>query len=797
MSIINRKLYQKGFSLIELMVAVAILAMAIFGIFLAFSTSFQGMADARAVTVATNYAREAMEDIKNMDFDEIPTPEIESSSVTVNGITYNRQVIVQESSNIKKVITTVTWKDRNGKQKMVETDMVVHFIETTAGVATKTILYADPYNVLVLENEYDTPTTKNKSIITAVIKDAIGNTIIDWDKEVIFSLTGSAGSGSLSSTTIPPGNPITISPDDFINGKAIITFTSSDDTGEAIITASTEGLTPDSVTINVYDPGVPVKINLTNFFPSEPEKEILFMKPGSTSTIKATIVDATGDTVLISEKEFTMTFTVSVRGTLDNQLFFGPGVVTTVLTSSLTAGTITVTASASTTEFGVISGVINVITGGKIILSASPIEVPSGEESVITITIKDVDDVPINYDGDIDLAIVGNGSGLGTLLPNHVDFGGSTSSEEVIFTAISEGTVEIEATDPNEILDLDSITLTVIEELTPHHLIVYAMPLSIPVGGAETLITAKVMTEGNVKVTSYNNEPVTFETTAGSFSSSTGTTIYTTVFNDGIATAVLYSSLSDIGTATITVSSTVSAEPEYIITGSTEVGFYIGPDHIELTADPQNILVSGQNCTVTAKIVDYTGTMISSYNGDIYFSISPCPATIKYLEATTSFLTQKIKKGITTVKLISGDSPGTAVIYAFSENLFGSLNIPVGIRLELVVGSVYYNCDSETNICSVSFNIDVQGADLLLEQIYFWTENQDDTLQTIEMDDDVVYDGEVASPATVTFIPVILHEGEHTVELYFIEDTTFDSDEEINVIFNPNSGNFEVEFLIP
>jgi len=37
----------KGFSLIELMVAVAILAMVIFGIFLAFSTGFQGMADAR------------------------------------------------------------------------------------------------------------------------------------------------------------------------------------------------------------------------------------------------------------------------------------------------------------------------------------------------------------------------------------------------------------------------------------------------------------------------------------------------------------------------------------------------------------------------------------------------------------------------------------------------------------------------------------------------------------------------------------------------------------------------------
>ena len=93
MSIINRKLSKNGFSLIELMVAVAILAIAIFGIFHAYSVGFMGMADARDRTVATNYARKEMENLKNMSFNSlgiveqtpftIPTPTKFSGTKTI------------------------------------------------------------------------------------------------------------------------------------------------------------------------------------------------------------------------------------------------------------------------------------------------------------------------------------------------------------------------------------------------------------------------------------------------------------------------------------------------------------------------------------------------------------------------------------------------------------------------------------------------------------------------------------------------------------------------------------------
>ena len=787
---INKKLTKNGFSLIELMIAVAILAMAIFGIFHAYSVGFMGMADARDRTVATNYAREAMEDIKNMDFLEIDTQE----RTAISGNTkYEREVIVQHGTNLKSVTSKVYWQDRNGTWKIVETDMVIHFIETTAGNPTRIMLYADPYNVLVLDPvDYPTNTYKYISTITAVIKDAIGNTVTTWNENIAFSLTGS---GTLSSNAVTPDN--------FENGKAIITFTSGISSGEVTITASTEGLAPDSVTINVYNPDVPVKINLTNFFPPNVEEEILFMIPGSESRIRATIVDAGGDKVAAAEH--VITFNRTGPGTLSppapTEITAINGYAEITLTStSGTPGTITITASA----IGLEPGVVDVITGGQITLSASPIEVPKDEQSVITVTTKDVNGVLINYTGTINLIIDESSTGSG-ILPPSVTFNGTTSSKEVIFTANSEGTVEITATDPNAILlNSDILTLTVIEELTPHHIIVYAMPLSIPAGGTETLITAKVMAEGNVKITSYTND-ITFTTTAGSFSFSDDTVKSITLingnenYNDGIATVELYS--SDITeTAEITVSSTVSVVPEHIITGSTEVGFYIGPDHIILSAVPQNISAGGQTCIVTAKIVDYEGTVISDYNEDIGFSISPWPNTIKFLKATTAFLTQKFKKGITTVILKSVTDAGTAVIVAYSEDIFASLNIPVGIALNLVNSETSPSYDPINGI--VNFDIEIQGAELILEEMQVsWSLNE--TLEKIVIQspdtvDPVTIFNNIENPALsgdiINVDDIILSTGISNVKIYFNQDMPGKT---IIVIFNPNSGNYSVTIAVP
>ncbi|MCK4241289.1 MAG: prepilin-type N-terminal cleavage/methylation domain-containing protein [Candidatus Atribacteria bacterium] len=121
----KRRSNLKGFSLIELMVAVVILAMAIFGIFLAFSTGFQGMADARDRTVATNYAQEKMEELINKPFEDITDEPLDY----IPGQTkFERKVDVTDEvvGEIKKVTTTVSWTNRKEEIKTVTLETLIY-----------------------------------------------------------------------------------------------------------------------------------------------------------------------------------------------------------------------------------------------------------------------------------------------------------------------------------------------------------------------------------------------------------------------------------------------------------------------------------------------------------------------------------------------------------------------------------------------------------------------------------------------------------------------------------------------
>ena len=661
----NRKLSQKGFSLIELMVAIAILAMAIFGIFHAYSAGFMGMADARDRTVATNYAREAMEDIKNMDFDQIVTQERTAIS---GNIKYEREVIVQPSINLKRVTSKVYWKDRKGTWKIVETGMVIHFIETTAGTPSKIILYAEPYDILTDDDGDTNDIYEDESIITAIVKDDKGNTITTWDKDIDFGLVDTGG-GNLSSTTVTPDN--------FINGKAIITFTSGTEVEEVIITASSTDLTSDSVIIDITDPEEPVKINLT--------ADIYFMTPSmsSTSLITAEIFD--GGNTLVKSATNEIAFSVTGPGTLPSPTTKSSvdGEATITLTSDGTPGTITVTGSSS----GLLPDFVTIITGGKIDLFLSISSVAINETAVIEITTKDLYGLLINYIGPINLSVASydGTTGFGYLSSELVEFDG-TYLKTVDFTATSEGKVKITAIDPSGILNTGELILTITPALIPHHIEVSAEPSSIEVGGNTSDITALMKTSpetGNVTVTSYV-ESVTFSTTNGFF------TYSDLEFANGVATAVLNSS-DTTGTATVEVSSGD-------FTGTIDVGFYFGVDHIDLIANPQNILSGGGSegtCTITATIKEGIN-VVTGYDGDITFFIETGhPNGVVFVTTNKSSVTMKVVNGKAEIDLVSKNWTGIArikaTIFYGTEEITEYLNIPVVANKNLEIFMLYKN----------------------------------------------------------------------------------------------------------
>ena len=285
---INKKISKKGFSLIELMVAVVILALAIFGIFHAYSAGFMGMVDARDRTVATNYAQEAMEDIKNKDFDKI-----ESTYKSVINANKKYKIYVNvstETDNLKEIFTIVEWEDRNGIRKTVESSMLVHFIEVFALDPAKIVLYANSYAVLK---------SGGTTELIAVIKDIKGNTITDWNEgDINFSIFSGEEFGILSSLTVTPDN-----------GIARTTFSSNssftEEVGYTVIEASVTlpngSVVTDSVTIKVTDG--PVKIALT----ADPYT----IKSNSIecSTITVSLQNAAGATlkknILVSDVEIT------------------------------------------------------------------------------------------------------------------------------------------------------------------------------------------------------------------------------------------------------------------------------------------------------------------------------------------------------------------------------------------------------------------------------------------------------------------------------------------------------------
>jgi prepilin-type N-terminal cleavage/methylation domain-containing protein len=784
---INRKLSHKGFSLIELMVAAAILAIALLGIFQAYSVGFMGMADSRDRTVATNYLREMIEDFKNMDFNKVKDEPI----TLIPGTKFHRGAIVLDLekkdsvTNLKKVVTQVRWIDRKGEIKTEEASTILYNTPNTSEVsnAAGIILYATPYYTILPTHEVE---------LTAEIKDENGNIITDWEGDVTFSII-----------TNPPNDPsvgdiTTPQPVEANNGVATCTFLAIEgDTVEGIekIQASAildvVGEVTDTVNIRVSTGAVGIIL--------KPDVGHEILPVGDSATINITVVIADYTTTI----DYSGNITLSAEGlgtlstTTINEVPSTGAMVT--LTSTGTPGVVGITASAPALDMGYTEVTF---TGEpeSILVSSEKNSIYPGEETTITVTIVDINNTPVGFDEIVTLNIPSD-YGIFDDNSNSIDlsFTGESSLTSIFKASLTSplGNVTISAIGGGL---TGSTNIEILNPLVPHHIGLFAFPSSVDVFGGETstTITATIYADNNEKITNYD-KIITFIAkdddgiVFGTFSE------YNIIPDGGEATVELSS--SSIGVATITVSSPDNLP--LVPDGGITVVFYGSADHIVLSANPLSVQANGiDSSMIKAKVVDISGNIVTNYNS---------VKTITFIAKDDSgsdfgnFSENNIipDEGVATVEL-SSDEIGTAIINANSSDGLsdnGSLSIEFTgeIPTELALGEVIYWDDYY-----VSFGITITGSSLNLYEMRIVWNNDDATLDEIKISSP--YPGDESeltidttgtySACTTSDIDKTLVIGESNIRLTF--SGSIMANKNITVTFiNEILESFEVTFIVP
>jgi len=764
----KRRSNLSGFSLIELMVAAAILALAIFGIFQAYSTGFLGMFDARDRTVATNYVQEKMEELKNADFDTVVD---EASSQIVGDIKFSRNVnveyingstnlIVAGPTDLKRVTTTVNWNDRNGVIKKVESSVLLQDTQFTPGDAARISLYADPHNVVL-------PITDSTTII-AVIKDKHGNTVIDWDgSDVTFTITSEVSPegdslegqlGTLSDYAVTP-----------VKGKASVVFTSSEAELQGTVTVEASVTTSDAS--NTFTNTIDIKITLGAVkIELIPDPSSIYADGFTSATITAIIQNAAGEK--IEGGQYDITFTVAGEGTLigSNPVTSDLGQATITLQSTTTAGIATVTASSPE----LLSDSCDVQTSGEpagISISASLNPMYSDDTSEVTVTIVDENGVPV---------IPTAGSVTITLSTSEGSLAGDTpltfvgvSSQSMMFTpSITEGLAIIYATGTYE----GSIGISVELLLVAEHIALNANPSTIPADGNSTsIITATIENVDDITVHNYIGN-VNFSILSGPGEILSAISV---LCDNGVATIILESGGPGI--------CKIRAVSGILPAATIDVGFYTEATHILLAATREHIPVGGGNegtSLITATIKDEVGTTVYNYDGDVKFSFlsgyDELIARFKYV--TQSNYIVPVFNGSASVYILSLNNSGDAVLKAVDDPTGFLTPDELTLYIQKVLsGPTIASVEYDANDKGVSFDIEVLGGDMQIDDIeVVWLSDGGEHLISIKFANDEVFSGSILSGQNIDIESRVLLEGTSTIYLGFGEGI---ADKDITVIF--------------
>jgi len=727
---INSKLSKKGFSLIELMVAVAILAMAIFGIFHAYSVGFMGMADARDRTVATNYIQEMIEDYKNMDFNKVQDKPV----TLIPGTKFHRGSIVLdletqgEEVTLKRVITQVRWMSRDGNIKTEEASTILYNKPNTSEVgdeAVELVLYAQSYYTILPTHDVN---------LIAEIRDEHGN-IFDYDGVITFSVV---------TVRDENGNPLQVGDisteppiyaNDGVANCIFTAFTGENIEGiERIQAAATIGVKNLTDTVNIRVTTGPVGIVI------EPASEDDKTRPASVdsvSTINLKVVKADYEELI----EYLKPITLSAVGPGTLSLTTIPTEAKTLtipevptdgttfyLTSNGTAGIVEIKASAPDLDMGYTEVTF---TGQPyaILVSTQKISIYPSEKTTITVTIVDEKYTPVSFgkDGSPKYVVISdNPDGYGTIDGNsgsiNLTFEGE-KSQTCIFAASAIGEfpqeITITANDSGGELNQGFTKINILSPLVAHHIDVTFDPSiikldKIPIVPSD--ITAIMKSEeGDIVYANF----ITFEIKSGPGSFSPTENMNTVTLSGGMATATLYPfEVTSIGKAIIDI---YSSDLEYDLDGppgnpgnpvEIEVLFHqeSAPDHINLVADPSVIFIGGQTCTLEAKVLDESN-VTCDYTGRVQFTITGDTGSVTYGDLEVFAV-----NGIAYIDLTSTDNTGIISItaktldlseYSFIDvSTFSPTTVQVkAVDIELVDGSIEYWGSKEI----VLFNINIIG----------------------------------------------------------------------------------------
>ena len=110
----KRRVSEKGFTLVEVMLAVAIAAVALCGILATYAACFTLIRTSKNASIATSAAQGLLDEIRNTSFPLIAST-YDGTNFTVNNMPSNRGVVYVDDSNpeLLKVTISVSWKQGN------------------------------------------------------------------------------------------------------------------------------------------------------------------------------------------------------------------------------------------------------------------------------------------------------------------------------------------------------------------------------------------------------------------------------------------------------------------------------------------------------------------------------------------------------------------------------------------------------------------------------------------------------------------------------------------------------------